>query len=125
MAGRSRAAAENLQYSAFLFMMLVVDFMHEWELGVWKALLIHLLRIVTSQGGALIETLDSRSVHLSLGKIVKSDSTLTDIDRRLLLAGTPYDSSVTMSQGSNGSPLMTTKTSYWCASLALAPSSCC
>lgn len=60
LAARSTVAANNIQYSAFLFMMLLVDFMHEWELGVWKALLIHLLRIVTSQGVLMIETLDSR-----------------------------------------------------------------
>lgn len=44
----------------FLFAMLVVDFMHEWELGVWKALLIHLLRLVTAYGAVKIQTLDLR-----------------------------------------------------------------
>jgi hypothetical protein len=40
------------------FPMLVVDLMHEFELGVWKALFIHLLRILESQGGELIAELD-------------------------------------------------------------------
>lgn len=31
---------------AVLYVMLVVDFMHEFELGVWKGLLIHLIRIL-------------------------------------------------------------------------------
>lgn len=31
--------------------MLVVDFMHKWELGVWKSLLVHLLQLVTGRGG--------------------------------------------------------------------------
>jgi hypothetical protein len=43
-----------------MFRMLAVDFMHEWELGVWKALLIHLIRIVTAQGATAIRELDYR-----------------------------------------------------------------
>jgi hypothetical protein len=42
--------------------MLVVDLMHEFEQGVWKALFIHLLRMLDSQGGALINELDLRCV---------------------------------------------------------------
>lgn len=43
------------------FPILVVDMMHEFELGVWKALFIHLLRILQSQDGAnLIAELDHR-----------------------------------------------------------------
>jgi hypothetical protein len=39
--------------------MLLVDLMHEFELGVWRALFIHLLRILESYGGAnLIAELD-------------------------------------------------------------------
>ena len=35
--------------------------MHEFEIGVWRALFIHLLRILDSQGGAsLIAELDRR-----------------------------------------------------------------
>jgi hypothetical protein len=41
--------------------MLVVDYMHEGELGGVKALLIHLFRILQSHGGAnLIAELDRR-----------------------------------------------------------------
>lgn len=41
--------------------MLVVDLMHEVELGDWKAILIHLLRILESYGGAnLVAELDRR-----------------------------------------------------------------
>jgi hypothetical protein len=42
--------------------MLVVDFMHEWELGVWKALLIHLIRLLTAQNIAKVHQLDFRFV---------------------------------------------------------------
>jgi hypothetical protein len=45
-----------------LFNMLVVDVMHEFELGVWKALFIHLLRILESADKALINELDCRYV---------------------------------------------------------------
>ena len=42
--------------------MLVVDFMHEVELGVWKALFTHLIRILsaTPSGGGLVGELDKR-----------------------------------------------------------------
>jgi hypothetical protein len=40
--------------------MLVVDLMHEFELGVWKALFLHLLRILQSQGAEHIVELDRR-----------------------------------------------------------------
>ncbi len=42
--------------------MLVVDFMHEVELGVWKALFAHLVRILdaAAPGGRLVAILDER-----------------------------------------------------------------
>jgi hypothetical protein len=42
--------------------MLVVDFMHEVELGVWKALFMHLIRILyaAAPGGKLVGILDER-----------------------------------------------------------------
>ena len=40
--------------------MLVVDLMHEFELGVWKALYIHLLRILRSVNDGLVAELDCR-----------------------------------------------------------------
>lgn len=43
--------------------MLVVDLMHEFELGVWKALFIHLLRILNAEDPTLVHTLDQRYVH--------------------------------------------------------------
>lgn len=38
--------------------------MHEVELGVWKALFIHLIRILESIDGGLVTELDHRSVSL-------------------------------------------------------------
>jgi len=42
------------------FSMFVVDIMHEFELGVWKELFIHLLRILDAQDKTLINELDRR-----------------------------------------------------------------
>lgn len=42
--------------------MLVVDFMHEIELGVWKSLLVHLLRILSAVNPNLLHELDNRQV---------------------------------------------------------------
>jgi len=47
-----------------LFDMLVVDLMHEFELGIWKALFIHLLRILFSVNTVSLHELDHRYVHL-------------------------------------------------------------
>ncbi|KAG6825681.1 hypothetical protein H0H92_002838 [Tricholoma furcatifolium] len=42
--------------------MLVVDFMHEFELGIWKALFVHLIRVLytMSPDGSLVNELDQR-----------------------------------------------------------------
>ena len=40
------------------FQMLVVDLMHEFELGVWKSLFIHLLRILDAHDKQLLVELD-------------------------------------------------------------------
>jgi hypothetical protein len=42
------------------FKMLLVDLMHEFELGVWKALFIHLLRILNALDKAEVHELDHR-----------------------------------------------------------------
>lgn len=40
--------------------MLVVDLMHEFELGVWRDLFIHLLRILHAVDKRLVDELDRR-----------------------------------------------------------------
>jgi hypothetical protein len=46
------------------FRILVVDFMHECELGTWKALFTHLIRLLYALPGGdrLVATLDNRFV---------------------------------------------------------------
>jgi hypothetical protein len=40
--------------------MLVVDLLHEFELGVWKAVLTHLLRILYANGSNSIQDFNKR-----------------------------------------------------------------
>jgi hypothetical protein len=40
--------------------MFVPDLLHEFELGVWKAVFTHLLRILYALGGDKIQTLNLR-----------------------------------------------------------------
>ena len=42
--------------------MFVVDLLHEFELGVWKATFTHLLQILYAQGGDSIQTLNKQLV---------------------------------------------------------------
>jgi len=45
--------------------MMVVDLLHEFELGVWKTLFVHLIRILhaaSGRPGALADTLNTRYV---------------------------------------------------------------
>jgi len=48
--------------------MLVVDLMHEFELGVWKGLFAHIIRILyaAAPGGRLVALLDERYSCLSM-----------------------------------------------------------
>jgi hypothetical protein len=57
------AFSERLSPFGFnLFAMFVVDLMHEFELGVWRDLFIHLLRILRAANKDLIHELDRRCV---------------------------------------------------------------
>ncbi|EIW73873.1 hypothetical protein CONPUDRAFT_68217 [Coniophora puteana RWD-64-598 SS2] len=47
---------ENVNY----FSLFPVDLLHEFELGVWKAVLIHLVRMVYSLGGSAIQVVNDR-----------------------------------------------------------------
>lgn len=47
--------------------MLVPDLLHEFELGVWKAIFTHLMRILNAKGDDSIQKLNERCVFLILG----------------------------------------------------------
>lgn len=40
--------------------MLVPDFMHEFELGIWKAVLTHLIRILVANGDNSVQAMNRR-----------------------------------------------------------------
>ena len=48
------------KYGFNLFEMLVVDVMHEVELGVWKAVFIQLLRLLEATKKGTVNELDAR-----------------------------------------------------------------
>ena len=55
------AFSDNLSALGFnLFLMLVVDLLHEFELGVWKAIFTHLLRILDNLKDGKLHELDRR-----------------------------------------------------------------
>jgi hypothetical protein len=56
-----------------LFLIFVVDLLHEVELGVWKALFIHILRILEAVDENLLHELDRRLVYYdSNGDVILS-----------------------------------------------------
>jgi len=53
--------------------MMVVDLMHEFELGVWKTLLTHLIRVLhaaSKRPGVLVDELNARCVQRGGGEYV-------------------------------------------------------
>jgi hypothetical protein len=57
------AFSEHLADFQFkLFLLFIVDLLHEFELGVWKAIFTHLMRILFAAGGTAIQELNWRYV---------------------------------------------------------------
>ncbi|KAL5482917.1 hypothetical protein ACEPAI_9512 [Sanghuangporus weigelae] len=57
----TRNAFSSLSKFGFNFHdMFTPDLLHEFELGVWKSIFIHLIRIIVAEGGDLISTLNIR-----------------------------------------------------------------
>jgi hypothetical protein len=57
-----RFSAKLAPFGFNFFQMFVIDLMHEVELGGWRSLLIHLLRILQAAGPNLLHKLDERYV---------------------------------------------------------------
>jgi len=76
-----------------LFSIFVVDFMHEVELGIWKSLFLHLLRMLDTMDGAL-NKLDSRYAMLLF--FFALINAFLDSGGSQLLAGTPFAASPAM-----------------------------
>jgi hypothetical protein len=43
-----------------MYSIFVVDFLHEFELGVWKATLAHLIRILYAHGDSVVTKFNKR-----------------------------------------------------------------
>ena len=57
--GVQNAFSEKLGPLGFeFFIMLVVDLLHKFELGIWKAIFVHLLCILDNLPGAILSELD-------------------------------------------------------------------
>jgi hypothetical protein len=74
--------------------MFVPDFMHEFELGVWKAVFTHLMRILHTYGNDTISILNSRVVGVSY--IFRSHTLVTDTVMFLHLVVLPFENFITM-----------------------------
>lgn len=94
--------------------MLVPDLLHEFELGVWKAVLIHLIRILLAAGGECIQTFDQRQVAYPLKSSITRPLICALLGSHwcLRLAATQYDVSAPMSPLSNSSPRVISRIGY-------------
>ncbi|THG96656.1 hypothetical protein EW026_g5211 [Hermanssonia centrifuga] len=57
---RNAFSVKLSQFGFNFFSMLVVDLLHEFELGVWKAIFTHLMRVLYAAGGDKIQSLNTR-----------------------------------------------------------------
>jgi hypothetical protein len=48
------------RFNIDFFSLFVIDLMHEFELGVWKAVITHLIRILYTQGVEIVSEFDRR-----------------------------------------------------------------
>lgn len=56
--------------------MFVPDFLHEFELGVWKAIFTHLIRILYAAGGDAVTRLNERFVFITFFAVFSADMSL-------------------------------------------------
>jgi hypothetical protein len=113
------AFSSNLGSFGFdIFQALVVDPLHEFEIGIWKGLYVHLLRLLEAFGkGNLISELDERRVFLISPDIeahalvsLPSCENLVDIGRYHPLDGAPFENSRRMLLNAREELLETMKT---------------
>ena len=49
-----------------MYELFVPDLMHEFELGVWKGIFIHLMRMLAAKGADIVEEFNSRYADCAL-----------------------------------------------------------
>ena len=80
-----------------VFTLLVVDLMHEFELGVWKAVFVHLIRILEASPGNLVDRLDAKYMLSSSHTLLIATRLITLVsDVYLALVHSQYESSLQM-----------------------------
>lgn len=85
------AFSEKLYRFGFdLFVMLVVDMLHEFELGVWKSVFMHLLRMLECLEESKIHELDRRYVLCPDVFYVNHSCLHLDIAKSRHLGGIPF-----------------------------------
>lgn len=77
--------------------MFVPDLLHEFELGVWKAIFTHLIRILYAAGSSGIQSLNWRYVHQDY-KNCSILMLLIDTDRFAHMVAVQFDYSMRMRQ---------------------------
>jgi hypothetical protein len=75
--------------------MFVPDLMHEFELGVWKAVFTHLMRVLHTYGHDTISNLNSRSV-VEVSYIFRSNPFVTGTVKFLHSVVQPFENFITM-----------------------------
>ncbi len=87
---RQSAFSDKLgPYGHDVYQMLVPDVMHEVELGVWKAVFKHLVRVLIAAGGDGVQRLDQRYVS-AIRCSCASAHALAASRASPLLVATPY-----------------------------------
>ncbi|KAI9057374.1 hypothetical protein FKP32DRAFT_1551893, partial [Trametes sanguinea] len=61
---RSAFSTRLAQFGFQVYQLLVPDLLHEFELGVWKATITHIVRILIAAGGRSIQEFDARFSHI-------------------------------------------------------------
>lgn len=49
----------------------MVDLLHEFELGIWKQVFVHLIRLLIAMGPEAVASMNERYVHLTEEMIVQ------------------------------------------------------
>ncbi|KAL5514487.1 hypothetical protein ACEPAG_2576 [Sanghuangporus baumii] len=84
----NNAFSALIEHDFNFFTLFVPDLMHEFELGVWKSLLIHLIRILCAQGGDLTAIFNNRFCSVptfsnsTIRRFIKNTASMTKLAAR-------------------------------------------
>lgn len=93
--------------------MFVVDLLHEFELGVWKAVFTHLLRLLYAQGADGIQLLNKRYIQsISIGYNPEYSQGSIGIEISQLSGVTQSENLSVMSQECQSLPLVILRTYF-------------